>query len=725
MEPVVEPVVEPAVEHVVQPVVEPVAKSRVKALTALFQTSADKGGSTVVQSKSFHHTVSGKPDNVDDVPSKTETKAPPPRSFSAKFTLPRRASKVLDLAAKFESASIVDGLPPTSSSSSRSDVSRRDISSSGGAINSPDPASPKSPKSPKSPDRPMSPTMLTTAMSATTATDENEAAALDFSPVETYASRNMRAERVANALERIGKQADDFSETADDDGIAPREAIIPLMIESMQQHRNDPKVADRALNTLRRLTVSDACRGRIGECGGVEAVVGIMRFHSLLVRIQTQACLVLANLAYRSPANKQAIVRSGGVQVIVEALSKHRAAEHVQVWGCMAIRNVTNLAPVAEYDASIAAEAVGVLLLALERYTHSQIVQQNAMIALVNIAMASPFGMERIREEGGIRVVIACMKNNIQSSKLSEIGLSLVRLLVEEEKNQKVFGFSHGIEVVTATMTEHSGHVGIAIKGCAALWNLAFQRENRDRLGRCGGIDVIISTLTQNKSGDADGAMFSLKALSNCTYDSLANKTLAGRLGGIEATLGVLNERSYKEDERMAEDGCRVLRNLVDGVPPNQRLLIKNKGVSIVLDAVRAHGGRCAGVAEHGMAIFVNMCTNKNFAVQMSEGSGDIIVAARMMREAHASNELVTKQVNKLSEAAVGRRSGRLQRQTSGRRESRNESSIERTLRGARSHHRSRSGSIEEQQTRVQRLRSLPLPLGRQRGELVTSRYGA
>lgn len=550
---------------------------------------------------------------------------------------------------------------------------------------------------------------------------------LDFSPIEPYSSLNLRAERVANALERIGKRVDDFNGTGvdgdNDSGIATRDALIPLMIEGMQQHRADRKVADRALNTLRRLTVSDVCRARIGECGGINVIVDIMRCHSLLVRIQTQACLALANLAYENDPNKEEIIRCGGLRAIVVALSQHKSVELVQSWGCLAIRNITNYSGPKKHELALTIEAIGVLLYALESYPKSSMVQQNGLIALVNIGGASPYAVDKIREQGGVHTLVLCLQNNIRSDKLSEVGLCLARLLVEDEKNQRAFGDARGVEAITSIMDEHPRCLGIAVKGCAAFRHLAFHRQNRDMLGKCGGIRTIVSALEVHRGADADSMSYFLKALSNVTFDSLTNKMLAGRAGAIERTLRVLKDENYRDDEKVVVDSCRALRNLVDGVPQNHRLLVRQKGISLILDTLRLHGLHSEQVAEHSIAVFVNMVSYRPFINMVNEGNGEILKVVKDMMDAHVRNENVVKQAQSLL-VLVGPGGGsglaRLHRQGSILRDLRMQTSTDRTLRSARSHHRYSSG--EERQTRLQRLRSLPLPLSRYRGEMMGSR---
>ncbi|KAI0565378.1 Armadillo-like helical domain containing protein [Gracilaria domingensis] len=541
------------------------------------------------------------------------------------------------------------------------------------------------------------------------------AAPLDNSPTEDYASISERGERVATAFERLGKQTDEYPETPSElaGGLSPKEVIIPLIIEAMRQHRNDPKVADRALTILRRLTVSENCRRCIGDNGGIEAVVEIMRAHSLRAGIQTQGCLTLANLAYRNRSNKEAVMKCSGLKVVVGSLSAHPNVEQIQAWGCLAIRNFTNRSDAGEQETSVASGAVEVLLSALERYAGSETVQNNALIALTNIASRSPYGMERLRTAGGIQVLVSSLKYNLHSVKLAEVGMSLTRVVAEDDRNKELFGQAGGIQAMTAVMDTHHGHLAISVKGCAAVRHLAFRRKNREIMGSCGIIRTLVCVMNECTTASPDGVCYFLKALCNVTFDSLASKTYAGRCGAVEATLRIMSDSSYREIGRVVEDACRLLRNLLDGVSQNQRNMMKHRGTVVVLGAARGHGEALAGVAEHSVAIFVNMVTNRGFASQLQEGSGDVSQLARKLRKAHEGNPRVETQVSNLvqalerdvrSVASVG---------STELRDWRTKSSMERALRPVRSLHRGRHG--DDQGTRLQRLRSMPLPLVRNR----------
>src|SRR3989338_2633430 len=102
-------------------------------------------------------------------------------------------------------------------------------------------------------------------------------------------------------------------------------------------------------------------RARIGECGGIEAVVAAMRSHSANLDIQSNGCSVLLNLALDIDANAR-IGGCGGVEVVVAAMCAHLADSDVQYFRCgailnLAVNNSANKARIREYGGIEAAVA--------------------------------------------------------------------------------------------------------------------------------------------------------------------------------------------------------------------------------------------------------------------------------------------------------------------------------------------------------------------------------
>lgn len=266
---------------------------------------------------------------------------------------------------------------------------------------------------------------------------------------------------------------------------------IPLIVESIVQHRKDALVVDRALSMLRRLTPRESSRTVIGASYGIEAIVDVMTLHSTRVRIQTQACLVLANLAYKNDVNKNRALHCAAFQAVVAAMSLHRA-EQVQAWGCLALRNLSNSSSRSVDDSSVYAGAVDVLVSALENYTESRVVQNQAPVALGHIGSTSAVGLARIREVGGVHAVLVACERNLPNALMVDAGFSALRALITDAENRKLVGLSGGLRIVTEAMTIWRGHMSIVVKGCHVFRYLSFVKVNREMLGRCGAIGAVV-----------------------------------------------------------------------------------------------------------------------------------------------------------------------------------------------------------------------------------------
>jgi hypothetical protein len=73
---------------------------------------------------------------------------------------------------------------------------------------------------------------------------------------------------------------------------------------------------------------------KIGEGGGVEAIVQSMGWHSWSEVVQEWVCWTLGNLAVNNADINVKIGGGGGVEAIVQTMSGHPGSEGVQREGC-------------------------------------------------------------------------------------------------------------------------------------------------------------------------------------------------------------------------------------------------------------------------------------------------------------------------------------------------------------------------------------------------------
>ena len=81
---------------------------------------------------------------------------------------------------------------------------------------------------------------------------------------------------------------------------------------------------------------NDANQTKLGSCGGCEAVVSVLNQHINNPAVAEQGCRAIANLAVND-ANKNKINTCGGYEAVVSALNKHSSNESVKKQGNLAL----------------------------------------------------------------------------------------------------------------------------------------------------------------------------------------------------------------------------------------------------------------------------------------------------------------------------------------------------------------------------------------------------
>merc|ERR1719161_1690549 len=81
-------------------------------------------------------------------------------------------------------------------------------------------------------------------------------------------------------------------------------------------------------------------QAKIGDEGGVVAILNTMLQHETHAAIQAVGCGALRNLAYNNSKNKFMIANSGGIEVILATMEVHNNHTAVQKAGIQALRNL-------------------------------------------------------------------------------------------------------------------------------------------------------------------------------------------------------------------------------------------------------------------------------------------------------------------------------------------------------------------------------------------------
>lgn len=432
----------------------------------------------------------------------------------------------------------------------------------------------------------------------------------------------------------------------------PREAMIPLVVRSLAEHRRDARVAAPGLATLSQLAAAPAFRSKIAESGGLDAIVAVMRLHSLRPGLQADACMLLAALTHHTPANKLSALEAGALTAVVGSMTIHASDERVQTWGCLALRNLTKVSPGDVKHPHAAAVAVEVVANALEHFPTSRTVQMQACVALTNIAALSDVAKVRVGAVGAVRGVVAAVHRNIASAAATDAALSCVAVLATDIDNQRVAVQNGVVHALSRALATHAGNPAVVARAAACIRFLSFTLAHRTLLGAGDIVPHLVAGLRRHGHGPERPLRELMHALGNTVAECPPNKLAAFRAGAVSAGVRILSYHTAREGGlAVVEDACRLLYALLVDCPDAHAGAAESGLLSACLDALREHATGSARVAEHGTAVFVVLARNAGLLHDIRRGSADLASIVRRARAAHTGNRAVARQARDLCDA--------------------------------------------------------------------------
>ena len=146
-----------------------------------------------------------------------------------------------------------------------------------------------------------------------------------------------------------------------------------------------------ASDALRSLAINHAeNKSRIGEAGGVDAVLAAMRTHGMSTGVLVEkACAALCCFAANHAANKSRIGEAGGVDVVLSTMRAHKTNASVQKQACGALQRMC-VNHAANKTRIVEAGGIDLVLLAMHVHETSAGVQETGRAALRNLSHSNP-----------------------------------------------------------------------------------------------------------------------------------------------------------------------------------------------------------------------------------------------------------------------------------------------------------------------------------------------
>uniref|UniRef100_A0A7S1T7V4 Ataxin-10 domain-containing protein n=1 Tax=Compsopogon caeruleus TaxID=31354 RepID=A0A7S1T7V4_9RHOD len=271
---------------------------------------------------------------------------------------------------------------------------------------------------------------------------------------------------------------------------------VDAALRAIQTHISVVVVQERALAALCNLTLVERNRLLIGNARGIEIVIHSMqRYLREAAGVQIEGCTLLANLAFGSHVNKNAIRECNGIETILQAMREYTNDAMVQTRACLALRNISWSSE--ENRARIGLrEGVQTLVLAMEAHCNSVTVLEQASTALCNIVLGDEQNQNHFDHCHGLETLVRAMKLYPEDAVIQERAIGLIyNRVLRGGTNLTTFCNAGGVEALVDSVTACVWHDGVLEKGTLALRYLLTVEENRVRVFRCGGIEKFVDAL--------------------------------------------------------------------------------------------------------------------------------------------------------------------------------------------------------------------------------------
>jgi hypothetical protein len=248
---------------------------------------------------------------------------------------------------------------------------------------------------------------------------------------------------------------------------------------------------------------------------------------------------------------------------------------------------------------------------------------------------------------GAVEAVVACVKKNLgaDDSQPTEAGLCALTSLACTLSNRQNMREHGGIEVVIATMGQHSDSSAIQIEGCTLLANCAFGcDENKQLIADKFGIDLVrllprLSWLFTSQNGlPTEGHGFCMGTRDKwivLTFLLLA--LLPFRFPSLFAAQIVTATKTFPDDFQLQSRACLALRNLTFGSPAIVEVAGAKGAMDAVLSAAKLHPDNLDVVEQAMVGLFNMIASNPGNIDRMDAVPDRVEILLAMLQRFHES----------------------------------------------------------------------------------------
>jgi hypothetical protein len=364
---------------------------------------------------------------------------------------------------------------------------------------------------------------------------------------------------------------------------------VEAAIATLQRRPAQADLLASACHALRALTVTCPDRSaEAGAAGAVTAVVAALQAFPDDMPVQSLGCAALGGIL-QTTGNRRRGFDSGAGEAILAAMRTHAADQQVQANGCYALNNLFGPDTQASKHAVLAADAIRMIVAAMEAHASVGDVQRWACTALWRLTLQNAVCQAEAAAAGGIEASVAALRAHAADVRVQIDGCdALGSICTHMPRHQAKAALAGGIEAVVQALCRHGADdAELQRAGCGALAGMVLNsRGCVQRANAAGALDAVVASATGETALTSYGFTAVGRALLQLVPGHEAAAIIAGVLEALEQKIAM-----HDADEEAAR--IRLIRQLQPAAQQHDARQCTHAGCKRC-EAARARGAMCA-----------------------------------------------------------------------------------------------------------------------------------
>lgn len=320
---------------------------------------------------------------------------------------------------------------------------------------------------------------------------------------------------------------------------------VEIMVDLLKRHdRQKPKIVERTLLALyESCRENEAAQSAAESCGGISAILAVMKTHRLEAGIQMHGLRALETLARDNAENTRTMREAGGIEATLAAMRSASSCEFIH---------------------ELATDILGILL---TDHEHTQIV---------------------VGAKGGVVDVVRALSLAAGSPTATISACTCLRYLAFEEDNRRRIAACGGAKVIIEAAEQMKASTTEAITSILlALGNATFDEPaSKSLASKNGGVSTLVSIMAIHED-NVEVAEYVCRVLRNISDSRQSTKKACYKQGAVAAVATAM--KNHVDAPGIQEHGAAMNINMLTGFPFAVRAAKLDKHLADISDLYSLH----------------------------------------------------------------------------------------------------------------------------------------